>query len=359
MSSLRDSKLCSQLLERLQKSLDGRPFCFMEVCGTHTVAIFRDGLRSLLPPNVRHISGPGCPVCVTHEREIATILELAAKPQVIVATFGDVMRVPGPNGQTLQHAKAAGAQVRVVYSPLDVLALAKANPDHMVVFLGIGFETTAPTVAAMVLAAEKEQLHNVTVYACHKLVPPALKALLNDPQNAVDGFLLPGHVSTILGVEPYTFIAEKYNKPAVIGGFEPADILNALCLMAEQHRTGNICVENAYPRAVHAQGNPKAREVLWQVFRTVDAHWRGLGCIGDSGLAFAPRYAAFDALTRLDCAESTASTVTGCRCGAVLCGKITPDQCQLFGKACTPQQPVGPCMVSTEGSCAAYYMYAL
>ena len=358
MATLHDPDLCARLLARLADHLD-KPLRFMEVCGTHTVSIFRGGLRSLLPDQVTHLSGPGCPVCVTHESEVATFLELAAKPGVVVATFGDLLRVPGPNGKTLKHAQAEGARVSIVYSPLDVLELARAHPTETVVFLGVGFETTAPTVAATVLAAEQQGLDNVAVYACHKLVPPALQALLAEPDCTIDGFLLPGHVSTVLGLQPFAFIAERFHRPAVVAGFEPADILDALCRMAEQRQNGRCRVDNAYPRAVHNDGNPKARAVLEQVFHPVDALWRGLGLLPASGLAFNPAYARFDALKRLDCPVSAAKPLPGCQCGAILSGRKSPPECPLFGRACTPRNPVGPCMVSTEGSCAAYHKYNL
>ena len=274
--TLHDPELCQALLRRLEDLLD-RPMRFMEVCGTHTVSIFRGGLRTLLPEQVTHLTGPGCPVCVTHDREVAAFLKLAEQPNVIIATFGDLMRVPGPDGRSLKHAQADGARVSVIYSPLDALTLAADNSDATVVFLGVGFETTAPAVAATVLAAEQRKLDNFAVFSCHKLVPPALAALLGDPDNGIDAFLLPGHVSTVLGLSPFRFVAEDWKRPAIVAGFEPADILDALCRMARQYREGEFKVENAYPRAVNDDGNPKARAILSQVFRTADALWRGLG----------------------------------------------------------------------------------
>ncbi len=359
MPTLHDADLCGALLRRLNELLDDRPLRFMEVCGTHTVAIFRAGLRDLLPPGVTHLSGPGCPVCVTDDAEIATFLELARLPGVILATFGDLLRVPGPDGRTLKHAQAEGARVNVVYSPLDAVTLAAQHPAETVVFLGVGFETTAPTVAGAILTAEAQGIANLAVLSCHKLVPPALAALLADPECGIDGFLLPGHVSTVLGLAPYAFTAEQGGRPAVVAGFEPADILDALCRMAMQRRDGVARVENAYPRAVRPEGNPKAREVLYRVFRIADARWRGIGTIPESGLVFAPEYERFDALRRFDLELPVCRPVPGCRCGEVLRGKRMPDECPLFGKVCTPASPVGPCMVSTEGSCAAYYKYAL
>ncbi|MEG6593312.1 hydrogenase formation protein HypD, partial [Desulfovibrio sp. 1188_IL3213] len=235
-NAFQDPQVCHSLLDRLNRALDGRPMRFMEVCGTHTVAIFQSGLRSLLPSSVAHLSGPGCPVCVTHDAEVAAFLDLAGRDRVIVATFGDLLRVPGPDGRTLKHAQAQGARVEIVYSPLDALTLAAENPGDTVVFLGIGFETTAPTVAATLLTACQRKLDNFCVLSLHKLVPPALRALLDDSQCAVEAFLLPGHVSTILGLEPYEFLAKDYGVPGVVGGFQPADILLALCMMAEQLR---------------------------------------------------------------------------------------------------------------------------
>lgn len=360
-ASLRDPQLCRRLLDRLQTALEGRSLRFMEVCGTHTVSIFQSGLRSLLPDNVRHLSGPGCPVCVTHDAEVAAFLDLAGRDGVILATFGDLLRVPGPGGKSLKHAKAQGARVEIVYSPLDALSLAADHPGDTVIFLGIGFETTAPTVAATILTAQQRGLRNFAVLSLHKLVPPALRALLDDPEQReqpIDAFLLPGHVSTILGLAPYAFLADDYHVPAVVGGFEPADILLALCLMAEQRRAGRAAVVNAYVRAVDNDGNPRARALLERCFRPADALWRGIGRIPHSGLVLRDEFADFDAMRRLGLSLPEVPPLPGCRCGQVLKGRISPPQCPLFGKACTPASPVGPCMVSTEGSCAAYFKYA-
>jgi hydrogenase expression/formation protein HypD len=359
LAAFSDPHLCAPLLQRLERALEGKELRFMEVCGTHTVAIFQSGLRSLLPACVTHLSGPGCPVCVTHDAEVATFLELAQQKNIIIATFGDLLRVPGPNGTSLKHAQAAGAHIEIVYSPLDSLRLAQANPQSLVVFLGIGFETTAPTVAATILTAQQQGIKNFCVLSFHKLVPPALQVLLQDVECNIDAFLLPGHVSTILGLEPYAFLAQQYHVPGVVAGFEPADILLALCLMAEQRRDGKPAVVNAYRRAVADTGNARAREIMDAVFAPADALWRGLGCIEQSGLVIRPELAAFDAMRRLDLHLPATTKVTGCRCGDVLKGRIMPNACPLFGKRCTPAQPVGPCMVSTEGSCAAYYKYNL
>ncbi|MCL2123230.1 MAG: hydrogenase formation protein HypD, partial [Desulfovibrionaceae bacterium] len=355
-NAFRDPALCRSLLERLNASLT-RPLRFMEVCGTHTVAIFQSGLRTLLPKDISHLSGPGCPVCVTHDSEIAAFLDLAGKDGVIIASFGDLLRVPGPDKRSLKHALAEGARVEVVYSSLDALALARNNPKDTVVFLGIGFETTAPTVAAALQMARRECLKNFTVFCLHKLVPPALRCLLSDADCAVDAFLLPGHVSTILGVAPYRFLAEEYRTPGIVAGFDPADILLALCLMAEQRAAKRCEVVNAYRRAAADDGNPKARAVLREVFQPCDALWRGIGRIPQSGLVPAPDYEDMDAFARFGISLPEVPSIPGCRCGDILSGKMRPSECPLFGKTCTPAQPAGPCMVSTEGSCAAYYKY--
>ena len=356
--AFRDPAMCRLLLKRLRASLT-HPLRFMEVCGTHTVAIFQSGLRTLLPKEITHLSGPGCPVCVTHDAEIALFLNLAGKDGIVIATFGDLLRVPGPDRRSLKHAQAGGARVEVVYSSLDALALARSNPDDTIVFLGIGFETTAPTVAAALQMARREGLKNFTVLCLHKLVPPALRHLLSDADCDVDAFLLPGHVSTILGIAPYRFLAEEYHRPGIVAGFDPADMLLALCLMAEQRAANRYEVVNGYRRAVAEDGNPKARAVLEEVFRPCDALWRGIGSIPQSGLVLAPEYEDMDAFARFGLSLQETAPIPGCRCGSVLSGKMSPPECPLFGEACTPARPVGPCMVSTEGSCAAYYKYIM
>ena len=351
-----DPKLCRSLLERLAQELD-RPLRFMEVCGTHTVSLFRSGLRSLLPENVIHLSGPGCPVCVTHESEVDAFIDLAGREGVIIGTFGDLMRVPDARGRSLKLAQAEGARVAVLYSPFDALELARANPEQTIVFLGVGFETTAPAVAATVLMAEAQGLENLLVLSCHKLVPPALTTLLDDPACGVDAFMLPGHVSSVIGVRPFDFIARIYGRPAAVTGFDPLDIIQALLFLARCHTQGKPQTANLYPRAVPDLGNPKAEATMHEVFRPVDALWRGLGRIPASGLALRERFARFDAALRFDIEIRETPPLPGCRCGQVLQGRLRPDQCPLFGKGCTPAKPVGPCMVSTEGSCAAYFKY--
>jgi hydrogenase expression/formation protein HypD len=353
--NFKDPQLCKTLLARIHAELDGE-LRFMEVCGTHTVSIFRSGVRSLLSDKVVHLSGPGCPVCVTHDSEVAAFLELAGK-NAIITTFGDLMRVPGPEKKTLKSAQAEGARVKVVYSPFDALKIAQDNPHDKVVFLGVGFETTAPAIAATVKVAREQGLTNFSVLCFHKLVPPALDALVGDPELKVQAFLLPGHVSAIIGVEPYRFLASKHGLPAVVAGFEPVDILQALYMFVTMRNQNKIEVVNAYTRVVSDGGNPKAMSVMNEIFVPCDALWRGIGLIPGSGLAVRDEYADFDAMRVFDMQLHDVPEIKGCRCGDVLKGKLSPDKCPLFGKACTPASPVGPCMVSTEGSCAAYFKY--
>ncbi|MGE5554536.1 MAG: hydrogenase formation protein HypD [Betaproteobacteria bacterium] len=339
----------------------GRTVNLMEVCGTHTVAISRFGLRSLLPSNVRLLSGPGCPVCVTDQADIDLFLALACQPGVITTTFGDMMRVPGSE-TTLAAERAAGRDVRVVYSPLDALEVAKANRSRLVIFYAVGFETTAPMVAAALELAIAQELDNFTVYPVHKTVPPALTALLSAPEVKLDGFLLPGHVSTVIGAGAYVPVVERFQVPAVVAGFEGNDILLAVDMLLAQIAEGEAKVEIEYRRAVSWEGNRTAQEILNRFFVPADAKWRGIGVIPRSGLALRPEYAHLDARSRFD-TETIARQSTpppklaACSCGEVLQGKKLPTECQLFGKACTPVSPVGPCMVSSEGSCAAYYRY--
>ena len=356
--AFKDPTLCRALLARLTEEATA-PLRFMEVCGTHTVSIFQSGLRGLLPKTITHVTGPGCPVCVTHESEVAAFLDLAGRDDVIIATFGDLMRVPGPGGRNLKTAQADGARVEVVYSPVDALAVARANPGRQVVFLGVGFETTAPTVAATIKLAREQGLGNFKVLSFHKLVPPALDVLLSDPDAHLDAFILPGHVSAIIGAAPYAFVAEKYRVPAVITGFEPLDILSALRDIVAMRRTGKPAIHNTYTRVVSENGNPVARAMMDTVFEPADALWRGLGTIPRSGLAIRGEFAAFDAFASLGVTLKEAPPLAGCRCGEVLKGKMAPNDCPLFDKACTPATPVGPCMVSTEGGCAAYYKYQM
>ena len=338
------------------RGLASRPVRLMEVCGTHTVSIFRHGLRSLLPPEIVLISGPGCPVCVTPAGEIDAFVSLAKRPGITVVTFGDLVRVPGSGG-SLAEARARGARIEVVYSPIDALQIARQRPGDTVVFLGVGFETTAPTVAATMIEARRQNLGNFTLFAAHKTVPPALDGLLGDGEVALDGLICPGHVSTVLGASAYRPLVEKYRMPCVVAGFEPVDILAAILQLARQVIEGEARVMNAYPRAVRWGGNERARAVMDEVFEQADSEWRGLGTIPKSGLALRPEWADLDAVCRLDVAVQSAAEPEGCMCGEVLKGLVTPPDCPLFAHGCTPLAPVGPCMVSSEGTCAAHFRY--
>ncbi len=333
-----------------------RPVRLMEVCGTHTVAIFKAGIRQLLPPAVELVSGPGCPVCVTPNRYLDTAVAYSRRDDVIIATFGDMLRVPG-SSSSLAAEQARGADIRIVYSPLDGLAIAAAAPQKKVIFLAVGFETTAPTAAATVLAAEQAGLDNFYVLSAHKLVPPALRALLTAGGARVDGFLLPGHVSAIIGEAPYRFLADEFAVPGVIAGFEPLDVLQAVYLLVRQIAAGEAALDNQYRRVVPPDGNPAARAVLDRVYGEADAAWRGIGVIPASGLAVREAYRRFDATAVLPVAVEETRDHPGCRCGEVLRGEVRPAECPLFGKACTPERPVGSCMVSVEGTCAAWYKY--
>lgn len=336
--------------------LADRPLRLMEVCGTHTVAIFKSGIRQLLPEHVELVSGPGCPVCVTPNDYLDTAIAYSRQPNVILTTFGDMLKVPGSTS-SLMAEKAQGADIRIVYSPLDSLPIAQANPEKQVIFLAVGFETTAPTAAATILAAEQAGISNFFVLTSHKLVPPALRTLLDDNATKVDGFLLPGHVSAIIGEAPYQFLIEEYQTPAVIGGFEPLDILQAVYHLVEQIHTGVARLDNDYRRIVKPKGNAAAQAVLDQVYQPVDTAWRGIGVIPGSGLGVNERYRRFDALAVLPVHVEPLQEHRGCRCGEVLRGLIKPGACGLFGKVCTPEHPVGACMVSVEGTCAAWYKY--
>jgi hydrogenase expression/formation protein HypD len=351
----RDPRAVRELVESINQIKAPR-VCLMEVCGTHTMSIARYGLRELIADRVDLISGPGCPVCVTPQGDIDWFLEAARLPGVIAATFGDMMRVPGSHSN-LEQERARGADVRVVYSPADAVELARRNPERQVVFFGVGFETTAPAVAMSILEAESDGLTNYAVFCAHKLIPPALRALAQAPDLAVNGFILPGHVSAIIGTKPYQFIAREHHVPCVVAGFEPVDVLQAVRMLLLQIAERRAEVEIAYGRAVSPDGNPKARAILSEVFDVTDARWRGLGEVPASGLAINATHAMFDARRRFEVTPPPAVEPKGCRCGEVLKGALVPEQCALFGNRCTPRDPVGPCMVSSEGACAARYRY--
>jgi hydrogenase expression/formation protein HypD len=349
LDAFKDPGLARELVAYIQRTAPEGGASLMEVCGTHTVAIARAGLRSLMPEGTRLISGPGCPVCVTANRDIDTVIALSRIPGLIMTTFGDMIRVPGSSSSLLEE-KAGGADIRVVYSPLDAVRIARENPGREVVFVGVGFETTTPLVAAMVKRAKEEDIPNLTVFAAHKNVPHALEAIVNDPQVRLDALILPGHVSTIIGQEPYEFLARDHGIPGVITGFESTDVLQGVAMLMRQLSEGRAEIEIAYRRGVRAEGNPVARAVIAEVFEECDAVWRGLGSIPKSGYRLRGDYARFDASERF--APEVESTVEpkGCRCGDVLRGVITPEECPLFDHGCNPEHPIGPCMVSSEGS---------
>lgn len=347
-----------QMLEELKKLTDGigRPLKLMEVCGTHTVEIFRHGIRDVIPKSITLLSGPGCPVCVTSVQDVDAAIAIARTPGVIVATFGDMMRVPGGT-ESMLDARSKGADIRVLYSPMDALELARLEQAREVVFFATGFETTSPLIAGTIAHAEQMGVQNFSVYVSHKLVPPALKALLDSPDVLVDGFILPGHVSTIIGRKPYEFVAGQYKKPSVITGFEAKEIVEGILMIVRQTAQKRAAVEIQYRTAVRDEGNPRAVALLDRYFEPADAYWRGIGVIPMSGLKLRETYASFDANRKFSPPASTASEPDLCSCGDILRGVKVPTECPLFGAGCTPDAPVGPCMVSTEGSCAAYYKY--
>jgi hydrogenase expression/formation protein HypD len=354
----RDPALAEGLISSIKKRSQKlkRQINIMEVCGTHTHSISRFGIRDLLPDNIRLISGPGCPVCVTSIEDIDIALYLAARDGVIFTTFGDMLRVPGTDGITLEKIRSRGAEIEVVSSAMGALDLEEKNKGKEVILMGIGFETTSPTIASVVKTAKKRGIENFSVFSVHKVIPPAIKALLADQNLNIDGFLCPGHVSTIIGTKPYSIITEK-NHAAVISGFEPIDILEGIFMILGQMIDERWEVEIQYKRGVKADGNPNARAALEEVFEVSDANWRGLGMIPDSGLVFNEKYEYFDALKRFDVPAIESKENQACSCGDILKGLMSPDECPLFREVCTPRNPVGPCMVSSEGACAAYYKY--
>ena len=328
----------------------------MEVCGTHTVAIFKAGIRQLLPENVELVSGPGCPVCVTPNEYLDTAIAYSKNTEVIITTFGDMLKVPG-SSSTLAAQKAAGADIRILYSPLESLDIAKENPDKKVIFLAVGFETTAPLAAATVLMAEEAGITNFFVLSSHKLVPPALRVLLASENSRVDGLILPGHVSTMIGMKPYEFLIDEFNTPAVIAGFEPLDILQGIYMLVKQIHDGAPQLENQYKRIVSPTGNEAACQTLYKVYQSADTVWRGIGNLEGSGLAIREEYRSFDAKTNIPVTVEIMKEHAGCQCGQILCGTMLPTACPLFGKTCRPEHPIGSCMVSVEGTCAAWYKY--
>lgn len=334
-----------------------RPVRLMELCGGHTHAIYKYAVDEFLPANIKLIHGPGCPVCVTPRARVAHAIELARQPCVILASFGDMLRVPGDKGSLLQ-ARAQGADVRMVYSPLDALELARRNPDRRVVFFAIGFETTAPAHAMAVLRASREGVANFFLLTSLVLMPPAIEAILNSKELALDGFIGPGHACAVTGTVPYEFVARRYGRPVVVSGFEPLDLLQSVLMVLRQLNEGRAEVEIEYKRLVRPEGNPKARAAVERVFEPQTVEWRGLGILPDSGLKLRPEYAGMAAEVAIpEAVPRRLKDPKACECGSILRGAKAPWECRIFGTACTPENPIGACMVSPEGACAAYYKY--
>jgi len=367
VEEFRDPKAARALIARIAEATDAigatreEPVRIMEICGGHTHAIFRYGLDKLVHEGIEFIHGPGCPVCVLPMARVDECVEIAEKPGVIFTTFGDAMRVPGTKGSLMQ-AKARGADVRMVYSPLDALELSRRNPDREVVFFGLGFETTTPSTALTLLQAAREQIPNFSIFCNHITVPPPLKALLDDPWMMLDGFVGPGHVSMVIGVHPYDFIARDYGKPIVVAGFEPLDLLQSVLMVLEQIREGRAEVKNQYARVVPEHGNPVSLAAIEEVYEPRPSfEWRGLGEIDASGLRIRPAFAAWDAEEKFGIGYAAGprhvEEPEGCACGQVMTGRIKPTACPRFGNGCSPETPLGALMVSSEGACAAYWQY--
>jgi hydrogenase expression/formation protein HypD len=354
----RDPELAKALLAAIEKEVADYPgvMTLMEVCGTHTMSIYQHGIRSLLPKQLRLISGPGCPVCVTPIGYVDQAVAYARREDVIIATFGDMVRVPGSSSSLLRE-QAGGAQIKIVYSPLDAVALAENNLEKKVIFLGVGFETTTPTIAGSIVAAEQKGLSNYFVLCAHKTMPTPMASLTSDPELKVDGYICPAHVSAVIGSEAYRPLAEQFKVPCVVTGFEPLDMLRGIQMLAQQVLQGRAEVENEYQRIVKPEGNKKAQTLIEEVFEPCDSAWRGIGVIPGSGLRIRDRYADFDAARQIEVEVEEPKEHKGCLCGEILKGKVTPKDCPLFRKACTPENPVGACMVSSEGTCAAEYKY--
>ena len=355
MSEPDRSKRVDLLLKALNR-LAVRPMTVMEVCGTHTVSVFRNGIRSLIPENIRLLSGPGCPVCVTDQGDLDAIISLSEEPDVIIATYGDMMRVPGTYS-SLGKKKGEGSDIRVVTTAISCLDMARENPSKEIVFLAIGFETTSPATASMLMEAKGKGITNLSIACFHKRTPPVLEQLAMDEELKIDAFLLPGHVSVILGYEPYSFLADRYGIACTIAGFDAEDILLGLVDLASQVFRRNPRLESTYQRAVRPSGNLVAQKLLETVFEYDNASWRGIGEIPNSGLRLRKPFQDFDALKKFNFKIEKVQPPQGCLCGEVLSGRITPPECPLFAASCTPVTPVGPCMVSGEGTCSAYYKF--
>jgi len=356
LAEYRDPELAQKYLEEIHKTVT-RPWSIMEVCGGQTHSLVKHGIVHILPEELTMVHGPGCPVCVTPLELIDKAIFLAEQEGVILCSFGDMLRVPGSEKSLLQ-AKAQGADVRILYSPLEAVELARKNPEREVVFFAVGFETTAPANALSVIHARRSGLNNYTILASHVLVPPAMEAVINDAESTIDGFLAAGHVCTIMGLEEYGPIVEKYQVPIVVTGFEPVDILQGILMTVRQLEQGVARLENQYSRVVRPEGNPHAREVIFQAFEVADRSWRGIGVIPASGYELQESMALFDANRKFDIGVQSVAEPEACMAGQVLKGIIKPHQCPAFGKTCTPQNPLGAPMVSSEGACAAYYNFS-
>ncbi len=360
-----DANLAQSIIISIKKKAEefiknySRPINIMEVCGTHTMVIAKSGIRGALKGYVNLVSGPGCPVCVTDQGEIDSIIEMGEKDDLIITTFGDMMKVKGSGGIDLFSLRAKGCDVRVVYSAMDAVKIAWENKDKKVVFIGVGFETTSPTVAAAVIYAKENGISNFYVAPFFKLVPPALRYLLDFKIGVIDGFILPGHVSVIIGQKAYEFLQKDYSVPSVISGFEPVDVLRSIDLLIEKKLNKNGVVETEYTRAVSWEGNKKACQMMREVFKVSDARWRAVGVIKDSGYIFSDRYEGFDAFKKFGIEIKDVPQPKGCICGKILLGLAKPSDCPLFAKRCKPEDAVGPCMVSSEGVCAAWYKYGV
>ena len=357
VDEFRNGNLARRMATEITNISKGQKFKFMEVCGGHTHTIFKHGIEDILPENIEMIHGPGCPVCVLPMGRIDDAIAIAKTEGTIFTTFGDMMRVPGSQGSLLD-AKAAGADVRFIYSPLDALKIARQNPKKEVVFFAIGFETTAPSTAVTLLQAKNEEIHNFSVFCNHVTIIPTIKAILDSPDLRLDGFIGPGHVSMVIGLRTYQFIARDYQKPVVISGFEPLDIIQSILMLLKQYQTGKVVVENQYKRVVRPEGNLKSLEVMTQTMELRPYfEWRGLGFITHSALKIRSDFAQWDAEERFEVPGLQVADPKACQCGEVLKGVIKPWECKVFGTACTPETPIGSCMVSPEGACAAYFNY--
>jgi hydrogenase expression/formation protein HypD len=359
IDEFRNPELTKKLIAKISKMVSDfkKSITLMEVCGTHTVAISRAGLRSIFPSNLKLLSGPGCPVCVTPNNYLDRAIAYSRRKDIIITTFGDMVKVPG-SSSSLEKEKSRGADIRIVYSPIDSLKIAKDNPGKKTIFLGVGFETTSPTVAATIKTAKKQNLSNFFVYSAHKLIPPAMDILLKDQDTRIDGFICPGHVSTIIGAKPYEFIPKEYNIPCVITGFESLDVVEGIYMLIKQVvEEDKASVQIQYTRSVKKEGNERAVEFMEKVFTKENSNWRGLGIIPKSGLNIRDKFSDFDALKNIKVEVEPAKENKQCICGDVLRGVKTPLSCKLFKKVCTPENPIGACMVSSEGACAAYYKY--